>query len=287
MPVCALVCGVAERRWTGYGLLMLRAFVDDSGRGDGPALVLSGFVADVPTWLAFSRDWQAELDVSPSVEYFKMVDAMHGTGVFSGHKPELVAYRVNKLVSVILKHRPNAINVALSYAAFNRIVRPYLEALQYSPAVERVVCNPYFHAFYTLITTVLNAELLLGYTGPVDFIFDEQGKEGLRVVRDYWPVLRDMVPLGAVRDMMVNEPIFQNDKILQPLQAADLMAWEMHDYIVSLARRASLDENVDLSETLRRLHAVPVIDKKIGSDECMAYVRAVQRFVDSNAWREL
>ena len=47
--VLALVSGLSSR-----DLAMLQCFVDDSGHGDGPVLVLAGFIASVDTWLAFS-----------------------------------------------------------------------------------------------------------------------------------------------------------------------------------------------------------------------------------------
>ena len=70
-PVVALVSGLAPVRRETRPLLMLQAYIDDSGVG-GPLLVLAGYIATAPAWAEFSRDWQELLDMRPRWPYAKM-----------------------------------------------------------------------------------------------------------------------------------------------------------------------------------------------------------------------
>lgn len=65
-PLLGLVCGFPSRERDGRWLLMPKAYIDDSGRKDhSPVFVLAGWAAPVATWIPFSDDWQAALDISP------------------------------------------------------------------------------------------------------------------------------------------------------------------------------------------------------------------------------
>jgi hypothetical protein len=277
LPVLSVVCGVAERDWCRYGLLMLDVYIDDSGRGQGPAYVLSGYLAAPQVWMQFSREWRAELDVEPSVKYFKMKEAASGTGQFEGHKRELIAFRIGKLVSILERHQVKGVTVALDRDAFAEIIVPFVSQLKRSPdetdqqAADkiRMLANPYFHCFYQLILLLLNAQHKLGEIEPVDFFFDEQGKEG-RDVRDYWHWFRDMHPEAAVRGMMANEPAFRDDKLFLPLQAADLSAWQVRNLLSILAD--SLDEHTELNPIMARLAEIPHLEYMMGYKQCQSFV---------------
>jgi len=55
---------------------MVQAYVDESGgKGQGSVFVFSALVSSVDHWQAFTEAWQACLDESSSVRYFKMNEA--------------------------------------------------------------------------------------------------------------------------------------------------------------------------------------------------------------------
>ena len=251
---------------------MLQVYIDDSGRGHGPAFVLSGFLAASEVWEKFSRDWQTELAWEPAVQYFKMKEAASRTGQFAGHSRELVEFRVSKLVSIIERHELRGVTVAVDREAFSRIVVPYAVKQSKEPHA-KMFRNPYFHCFYELITMILYAHKSIGVVEPHDFIFDEQGKEG-RAVRDFWYVLRLLIPEDDVRGMLVNEPVFRDDKVFLPLQAADLSAWQVRNLLSAVT---DSDTGVDLNPVMARLAAIPHLEYMLHADRLQSRMNEFAR----------
>src|SRR4051795_7385356 len=116
-------------------LLMLQAMIDDSGTRDGSYFLLGALIAPVSNWIAFTEEWNAELDQRPRVPYFKLQDAVRGVGEFTGssNRPELLVYKVNKLSSIIQRHVIHAVSVGLSLPEFNGRVKPYLKSIEDNP----------------------------------------------------------------------------------------------------------------------------------------------------------
>jgi hypothetical protein len=55
---------------------MIQAYVDESGgKGQGSVFVFSALISSVDHWSAFTEAWQACLDESPKIAYFKMQEA--------------------------------------------------------------------------------------------------------------------------------------------------------------------------------------------------------------------
>jgi len=260
---------------------MLQVFIDDSGRGQGPAFVLSGYLASPEVWERFSREWHAELATEPSVKYFKMKEAASRTGEFAGHKRELVEFRVSNLVGIIERNGLKGVTVAVDREAFADIVVPYANTLPDHPKAIKMFANPYFLCFYYLIVMLLYAQKNLGAVEPVDFIFDEQGKEG-RAIRDYWSVLRAMVPEDDVRDtMMAAEPVFRDDKTFLPLQAADLAAWQIRNLLNTVVE--SQADRIELNPIMTRLAAIPHLEYMIDRKRVRSFIQQY----DQMNWAEL
>ncbi len=260
-----------------YRLLMLQVFIDDSGRGNGPAFVLCGYLAAPAVWESFSREWQAELATEPSIRYFKMREAAHGVGQFFGHRRELIEHRVSTLVGIMERHELKGVTVALDSAAFTGIVTPFANKLTLPRKAVKMFANPYFHCFYQLIAALLYAHKHIGVMEPIDFIFDEQGKEG-RAIRDYWSVLQAMIPEDDVRAMLSTEPVFRDDKVFLPLQAADLGAWQIRNLLSAVAD--SQEERVNMNPIMARLAAIPHL-------ELILNRKSLQSMMDQYAAMEL
>lgn len=62
---------------------VLSAFVDESGTGDEPKVVLAAIVSDVNGWLNFNAEWQAGLDAD-GLEYAHYTDMRQGRGRYEG-----------------------------------------------------------------------------------------------------------------------------------------------------------------------------------------------------------
>ena len=71
--IFALVSGLPPRRIQERLFVTIQAYIDDS-QEEGQVLVLAGYIASVPQWLAFSKDWQELLDMRPRWDAFHMVE---------------------------------------------------------------------------------------------------------------------------------------------------------------------------------------------------------------------
>ena len=73
-----------------------------------------------------------------------------------------------------------------------------------------------------VVVALANYQVDQGSNEPIEFVFDEQGKEDV-AVRSMWAALKVLPP--AQSRIVVNEPVFRSDKDTSPLQAADMTAW--------------------------------------------------------------
>jgi hypothetical protein len=255
---------------------MLTIYIDDSGRGQEPGLVLTGYVANSDQWRGFTRDWQDELNVPPSVAYFKMKEAASTTGQFAGHRPELIAYRIKKLVSVIETHVLLGITSAVSQRAFADVIIPKFQGELDHPLAS-VIGNPYFFCFYDIMGLLHNFMWKSKIREPVEFVFDEQGKEGNNVAQ-FWEVHRDTAPVDSVRELLARAPRFENDEACPPLQAADLTAWHFHRHMKRLlSKRRPGQPRPAFDPIMARLVGVNRIMTLRGRRDLQQYVEGYDR----------
>jgi hypothetical protein len=147
---------------------MPKAFIDDSGRQDHSAVfALAVFAAPVATWTAFSEEWQAVLDASPRLQYYKSYEAYHCTGEFSHFSVERRNQRVRALCDVLDKYLPVQVHCVVVLDDFERVIKQ-IDAPKW-------VHNPYFIAFWMLLAAFAQQQHRVGFSEPVDFIFDDQG----------------------------------------------------------------------------------------------------------------
>lgn len=212
-----IVCGLAEplrsRRW----LLMLKVYVDDSGIGQSPGYFLGGWLAPVSTWLAFSKDWDAALRMSPRIQYFSLNEAMNGSGEFYGLSETSRDEKLRVLAHTIADHRLTLVSSIIPHKLFQSLF-----AADDPLMVDRLFKNPYYFLFFGLISQIYKFQKKCGVLEKIEFIFDEQvDQEG--IVLPMWTKFRQSSP-RELRDMISGTINFLNDRDTLPLQAADFCA---------------------------------------------------------------
>jgi hypothetical protein len=184
---------------------MLQAYVDDSATD----------TAD--KWARFSDAWQEELDHKPSINYLKMSEANSLGGEFKGWDTVARDEKLRGLARVIRHFSPASYHSSVSRSEFEAIV---------SPVAPYGFNRPYFYCFQAIMVPLANSMLEYGLPKvPIDFIFDEQGGVGDEA-KFFYRIIRDAQP-AAVRSILSVDPIFRNDKLVLPLQAADMLAWHI------------------------------------------------------------
>lgn len=209
---------------------MIRAFVDDSGSGgDSPWYVLAGYSGTVCDWVGFEADWREALDSPPSIAYFKAVEAESLKEQFYGLSEHQRNSKIDALIKVIGQHTQRAIHVRVRQRLYNEILKPN---------VPEIWDDPYFFLFPAFISAVLTMEKYFGNQEPAELVFDNSERLDRRAKKLYGQLIT--FPQYAGRVLNVH---FRSEKDFLPLQAADLLAWQIRRgfSVPKEPRRAHLD----------------------------------------------
>lgn len=186
---------------------VLKAFIDDSGSGgDSPWYVLAGYVGTVESWDAFDMPWRAVLNWEPKLDYYKASECM---GIPAGEKDE----RVDALIKVIGGHAMRALYVRVKQQDYNEVIKPY---------VPEEWDNPYYFLFTAILASGTSAEKYFGSSRPIEFIFDKANKLEQPSHRLY-----SQISGGPQFGNRVVNVHYEDEKEFLPLQAADLLAWQV------------------------------------------------------------
>jgi hypothetical protein len=190
---------------------MLQACVDGSGTGDPRLFVLAGGIATVEQWAAFSAEWQERLNMRPLLECFKQSEMVQS--------PERLE-RSGWFERVLRDHVTALISCAIRTDELVKVVREIKWPVKVVNADK--LENPYYFAFHAIMNKLAQHQVQLGISGPVDFIFDEEGEK--KNTLEAWDRIKLSVT-PQVRKLMGSTPIYRNDKQFLPLQGADLFAY--------------------------------------------------------------
>lgn len=194
---------------------MLQAFVDDSVSSQGEQrLYLSAYINTAEKWAAFSDHWGAALKQHPAIDYFKAAEAENLSGQFRGWTADARDIKVLLLAGIIHLYEPWGCHTTVDTLVWKSKLR---ETGPYG------LGHPYFCAFYAMISAVSRLHSDLGFTVPVDFVFDEQGGLGEEALLFYNWMKGSLPPEGQA--VLGSTPVFGDDKGVMPLQAADMLAW--------------------------------------------------------------
>lgn len=200
-------------------MLMLQGYVDDSGSDESrEPFVLAGFLLHTEQWALFSDDWQFQLAREPRIACFKMAEAAQREGQFAGMPEEFVRCKLNDLLSVIRKHRPEGFYCFLDWSEYRKIIA-HRELPEH-------IRNPYHLLFPAIFDCIRMWQLEKGiFPEPVDVDFDEQGRVGQLALLTY-PSMKENCDADT-RRMLGRIPLMLDDEKVMPLQAADMLAWNI------------------------------------------------------------
>jgi hypothetical protein len=239
-----------NKRW----LMILQAFIDDSGtQGKEPFFSLGGFISTFGKWAEFADVWKAELDRKPSIPYFSMRSAFFPIeGPFKDWEQSEIEKRVTEFVKIIKTYAQMRVSCSLRRDDYNQTVKR-----GWFPSR---IDHPYFVCFWRLVIATVTYAERSKWNAPIDFIFDEQGGMGLDTIK-WYPYIKKVAP-EAHKPYFGSPPIFRDDKIFLPLQAADLYAWSirrrlrenrilhmpLRDELKSLRQMTSIDQLIKVSD---------------------------------------
>lgn len=200
-------------------LVVLQAYVDDSASDNGDRrLFLAGYVNTADKWALFSDAWAEELRRAPSIDYLKMREANNLSGQFKGWSEEDRDEKLRDLSRLIRHFQPASLHASISRLDVERLIKP-VAPYNFS--------SPYLYCFNAIMIPLAMSQFSSqqDVRVPIDFIFDDQQGLG-EEARAIYKAVRLQQP-SHIRELLSVDPIFRDDKLVLPLQAADMLAWHI------------------------------------------------------------
>jgi Protein of unknown function (DUF3800) len=200
----------------------LKAFIDDSGSGgDSPWFVLAGYVGTAEAWDAFDEPWRKVLNGPPKLDYFKHSEVYGFDTQWAPLSKSERHERLDSFIKVIGAHATRSIYVRLKQQDYDEVIKPFIP-LQWQ--------NPYYFLFIGFLSAATMTAKYLRDGDSVEFFFDGN-QEVEKPSRKLYGQAAD---LSQFRQRVENI-FYKDEKQFLPLQAADLLAWEVR-------RRFSVEE---------------------------------------------
>jgi hypothetical protein len=220
-PIWKLSSGYSSEVKEVKPVVAIQAHVDDSASEVADRkLFLAGYINMASNRILFSDAWREELNTAPSIDYLKMSEAQNLSGQFRGWDADVSDARVKGLAGVIRHFKPNSIHCLVSRRGFKENLEP---------VAPFGFGRSSFHIFQRLMEDLARAQAESRNPFskvPIDFIFEQQ-QETDHEVRQFCELIRETYP-GPIRACFSKSPIFAGDKLVLPLQAADMFAWHIH-----------------------------------------------------------
>lgn len=270
--VRALVCGFASPIRQKRLLLMLQAFIDDSGsEPGGKVFVLAGLLSTASQWEQFSDEWAEICGQEPAIADFHMARAYRIKGGYwgDGTLAELTTRRDAKILAlaeVVRKYAVVRVSSGVTWRAYEAAARGKVP-----PEID----SPYFFLFWYIIQAVARWQEGSGRREKVDFIFDDQGKIGITAVSWYPYFLAAFT--DQERSILAGTPIFRHDSDVLPLKAADMCAWYLRREITEHAHHVDRGEAYQRHLAMEVLWDIPYAGQNLEEASFHRMIAAVER----------
>jgi hypothetical protein len=267
--VRSLLCGYTKAERERRFIVVLKCFVDDSGsdeKADG-IFVLAGYVMSEARWEDFAERWDAVLKRAPAIEYCHMAEIEElDKGPFKDIRWDFRELKVKALSTVIRDCCPVAVESRMYWKDYQSYMKGKVD-----PRLD----NPYAVLFFKILASIAQIQIdsnKLADFGflPVEFVFDDQGEAGLQCLK-WWQQLKEKVA-EPHRTIIANSPQFKDDRALNPLQAADMLAWHI--------RRGHHFPNEDRGFVRERLNSEGICQYEVSAEELQGIVHAFNNDVD-------
>jgi hypothetical protein len=214
---------------------MLNGYIDDSGsEPSSPTFVLAGYVLPAEVWAHFSDEWDTELLRDKPIRYLHMkeIGKDFRGGQFDGWTLDEIEAKLKSLAKVIQDHNPLALAAHAQWSEY--------EKFKTQSSRGEYLQSPYKALFHEITRIMYGAGRKWNNPDSVDFIFDEQGEIGHEAASWYLE-MKDAYPAEA-RVFFGATPIFRDDLLVLPLQAADMLAWFQRRRICHPVTRSGMVE---------------------------------------------
>ena len=192
------------------------AFLDESGTHQGSEIVVvAGFITNVTQIEELSKQWKTALD-SWGIPMFHMADFENRHGCFKPWTPDQRKERLNHLLGLINRHTFNSIAFAVRKRSFDRI---------FTAKAKRRVGDAYGLAsigcWHNLALRAKDQRI----DGYIGFMMEKGCRGAGALLSIYRNESRE--PDWVANNRIVGLS-FDDKRVFLPLQAADILAYEIH-----------------------------------------------------------
>jgi hypothetical protein len=217
---------VLDRTGVDWWLVMfeLEIYFDDSGtHSQSPIAIAACWVAPKRQWDEFNRNW-TEVGNKEGFTTFHMADFVakreYGKKPFCNWDKEKKVRVYEKLVSII--------NTRVWHGCAIGIPREAYEKYAFPEFKQRYATRLYTMAVKSCMGRIAHWRARYGITEPMQFFFDQMS-EGVGEIQDIWKLLPKYPDVAHQNGMIPNGYSFQDKTFFKPLQAADILAWQMYN----------------------------------------------------------
>lgn len=222
-------------------VMTFTAYFDESGTHDeSKSIAVAGYISTAPLWVEFSAQWQLALN-DWGLDHFHMTDFAVKAPPYDKWTESERRERLTRLITVINSNVWGSVGVVLPKKIFEGI---------FTPRVSRICGGACGVAAIACIMDLgeLLRELKIG--GSIAYVF-EAGTRGIgEFARVFGSVLKDPENKEYFRLLSLR---FEGKQDFLPLQAADLLAYELYR---ELPRKAGWEQK-SVRYPLTALAAVP------------------------------
>lgn len=257
-------------------MAMLTAYFDESGiHSSSEVILISGFVATSELWEKFDAEWKENLDTA-RVPYWHSTEYEARVGPFQGMNEGIRESLPVGLVKVLCKYKPTAIEGAISRKDWDQFK---------DLRIGQLFKAPYNLCFEYLIQQIAHWSQTEANGEPVSLIFADQ-KEYKNHAAEIYDLYRSNFTYARIVSGVSFYPV-QN---LRPLQAADMIAYEMYRLATGTKGRKILKMMTDggLSKHFGAYDplALPKLASQILTEKIVAKVKEKTRAIPQMSFSE-
>ncbi len=234
---------------------MIQAVFDESGTdAEAPYVTVAGYISTVQRWERFSAEWRETLRAF-GLTRFHMVDFAQRVREFASWDEKRRVRVFNRFARLIDKHVRFGIGFAVVKADFERIVLPYISE-------QHPLHEPYIWIIKCLVETLARAQSRGRIPRrPVALILDK-GCHSAALAHRYIESLQVTAPKWGNVVASVTSSVNEE---FPPLQAADIIAYEVRKYVADYEARGKKIPR----RTLLRLGAHKPVDFAYHAEESL------------------
>jgi hypothetical protein len=226
-------------------MLTLHAYFDESGtHDDSEAIVVAGYLSTAEQWALFIDEWNEALS-EWNLDFFHMVDFANHAEEYAHWTDDQRRFRFARLAAIIKRHTLASVAIGFMRSAYNTI---------FDKGTKRFVGGPYGAAASMCFLDVADRMRPSYPSARIAYVFESGGPGHGQILSVF--EMNDSLPENREHFMLLSLK-FENKRDFAPLQAADILAYEIYRH---LPRHVGTDSRPVRSE-LR--HLVPDNEQSI------------------------